>query len=533
MFGTSDRDLFGQCLNGDWRSRVELYRKFIHANSRLRRLGASYPDINDFLHDCFTNILRTGHSLDSEGSIGDWVESVAVWTALERERPRGVDGLGGRDFVRMCAATEGDAPVGRAAFVSYVPRRSGPEDSLSSRIRALVGEPQNTLLRMRAIENNTWEDAAAAAGRQVVTIGPILVRAVDRLSRFFGAPPTLNDDLEPVFPDVSPEDAAAGKTSQSKPAGRVISMQLDPLFYAVTPEMRRIGLTVPAEVRTIALWDAAIISATSGKTLRDHLDHCHYCSDVLRSLRLMQQALLSEANVDFALCPSASTLLQDPDGAEDPLSQHLLECALCRDERTRALSGDVQPGVTAGTGFGKKIAWVAAAVVILGGVSFYFATRDHKAFVVAETVPELPLMNVNGKYASLAERVAIDDNRVMDSVLYPNQFIFIEARDHLRRGKMAEAMLLAQQLVNAYHDPGGQLLYAECVYSLSVGEGYREMQKAEAMPPRDSYRCWVTLQLALRAGDKATVEREVRHLSSDPDFGDRAENILAQMRAIK
>jgi hypothetical protein len=37
----------------------------------------------------------------------------------------------------------------------------------------------------------------------------------------------------------------------------------------------------------------------------------------------------------------------------------------------------------------------------------------------------------------------------------------------------------------------------------------------------------------LRVGDKATVEREVRHLSSDSDFGDRAENILAQMRAIK
>jgi hypothetical protein len=117
--------------------------------------------------------------------------------------------------------------------------------------------------------------------------------------------------------------------------------------------------------------------------------------------------------------------------------------------------------------------------------------------------------------------------------LYSNQFIFIEARDHLRQGKIAEAMLIAQQLVNAYHDPGGQLLYAECVYSLSVGEGYREMQKAEAMPPRNSYRCWVTLQLALRVGDKATVEREVRHLSSDPDFGVRAENILAQMRAIK
>ena len=111
--------------------------------------------------------------------------------------------------------------------------------------------------------------------------------------------------------------------------------------------------------------------------------------------------------------------------------------------------------------------------------------------------------------------------------------MFMEAQANLRQGNLPEAALVAQRLVNEFHDPGGQLLYAACVYSWSASQGYREMQKAEAMSPRNPFRCWSTLQLALRVGDKATVEREVEHLYSDPDFGVHAKEILARMRAMK
>lgn len=304
MFFANKRDLLVKSLSGDWRSRAELYKRSVHANARIRCLcvGVPCPDVNDFLHDCFANILRTGHSFNQEDSFSEWVKSVAVWTALERDRKRDFDGAGDRAFVRLCAV-EGDEPAGRERLTSYVPPRSDADDSLSSRMATLVGEPEYTLLLARSTANTTWEDAAAAAGRSINTIGPMLVRAVDRLSRCFGAPPPLNEDLEPVFPDVRPEDPTAGKTEQLQPAGRVVSMQLDRPFYPVTSEMRKIGLSLPSEVRTIALWDAARTSGLPATPLREHLDQCHYCSEVLRSLRLYATSDTQQGDCRFCLLP--------------------------------------------------------------------------------------------------------------------------------------------------------------------------------------------------------------------------------------
>ena len=545
MSEASERDLLARSLGGDWESRVQLYKRFIRENSRIHRLGARYPNLDDFQHDCFTNILRTGHTFNMGSRLGDWVESVAVWTALERERLRVTGSSGARDFVRMCAAIEGDEPADRARLASYVPPRSGPEDSLSSRIAALVGEPQNALLRFEAMENPAWEDAAAIAGKPVNTIGPMLVRAVDRLSRLFGAPPPLNDDLESVFSDVRVAKATTEALNSARSKGRVISMQLDRAFYSVTPGMRTIGLSVPNEVRTLALWDAARASGPPAEALRGHLAGCHYCAEVLRALLLMQQALLSGANADFLLCPGASTLMNSSDDAPEAFHRHLAECTVCRDERTRAFSGE-EPGTSpaprsaSAAKLGKKIAWTAAATVILGGMVIaghhYFTTEPTKkaASVSAEAVTEAPQIEFNTKYLDLAQHVRVDDPRMMNSVQPRNQLLIMEAIKDLQGGKRVDAQVISQQLANVYNDPGAQMFYAVCLYAEgSTKDAYRELLKAEAMLPRSSFRCWSTLQNALMAGDKAIAEREVGHLSSDPEFGARAKQILAQMRARK
>jgi DNA-directed RNA polymerase specialized sigma24 family protein len=548
MSQDSERDLFARSLGGDWQSRVHLYKKFIHENTRIRRLGARYPDVDDFLHDCFTNVLRAGHTFDEKSRLGNWVESVAVRTALERERLRAIDSSVARNFVRLCAAIEGEEPADRVRPVTYVPPRPGPEDSLSSRIAALVGEPQNTLLRIRAMENATWDYVAATTRKSVNTIGPTLVRAVDRLSRFFGAPPPLNYDLESVFFDVVAKDAAARHTDPLRPTGRVTSMQLDPAFYTVTPEARRIGLTVPSEVRTIALWNVARASAPPGEAMRGHLANCSYCSEVLRSLLLMQQALLSGANAEFLFCPGASTLMMDPEGAEEPFHRHLAECAVCRDERSWALDGGERgaaraDGTAPAGGSAKlvrRVAWAAAAAVILGGIFLagihYFTPKpeNRAASVPAQTVTETPQIEFNSKYLDLAQKVPFDGHRLMASVLPRNQLLLMEALKDLNGGKLADARLISQQLANIYNDPGAQMLFAVSLYQGgSMIEGYREMQKAEAMSPRNSFRCWSTLQCALMAGDRTIAEREVGHLSSDAEFGARAKDILVRLRARK
>jgi hypothetical protein len=75
------------------------------------------------------------------------------------------------------------------------------------------------------------------------------------------------------------------------------------------------------------------------------------------------------------------------------------------------------------------------------------------------------------------------------------------------------------------------MLFAVIQYQRnSVSEGYRAMLKAEAMPPRNSFRCWAMLQCALLVGELKTVEREVEHLSTDPEYAQPAKAILARVR---
>ena len=58
------------------------------------------------------------------------------------------------------------------------------------------------------------------------------------------------------------------------------------------------------------------------------------------------------------------------------------------------------------------------------------------------------------------------------------------------------------------------------------------MQKAEAMSPRQPFRCWSLMQCAFLAGDMKVVEQETEHLASDPEFGPRAKALLARAKAM-
>ena len=59
------------------------------------------------------------------------------------------------------------------------------------------------------------------------------------------------------------------------------------------------------------------------------------------------------------------------------------------------------------------------------------------------------------------------------------------------------------------------------------------MLKAEAMQPRNSFRCWTMLQCALIVGDLKVAEREAEHLASDPEYAARAKAVLERARARK
>jgi hypothetical protein len=544
MANPKDLDILKRSLSGDWASRVEFFKKFFWANADIRRIGGAYRNVDDFLHDCFTNAMRTGHSYNEEESLDAWVESVVAWTALERERFRNPEAAGKTGRIRMCAATEGDESGSRARLSSYVPPRSGDQDSLTSRIASLVGEPQYTLLSTLGVQKKTWEEAAAAAGRPMNTIGPLSLRTVDRLARFFGAPPPLNDDLEPIFSWVIREDAKARHSDPEKPKGRVVSMQLDPAFYSPSPELRKIGLSVPSEVRTVNLWQAAMSSAPPPDALRDHLARCNYCTDVLRALLLMQQALESGPAADFLLCPGGVTLGSTSEHEHEPLDQHLAECTLCRSERAGLLhegeeqdaNSQSQPAMSST----HKIAWAAAALLILG-VGGYFAAHQfvHPSAAAVPTAPpvtaeapEPPQVAINPRYKDLSQPIMVTDIRWLQSVLPENRSIFNHAIDRMQNGYVADARMETSGIAD--RDPGGLMLYAVILYRQnSTSEGYAAVLKAEAMPPRNSFRCWTTLQCALIVGDLKIVEREVDHLSKDPEYAQKAKDLLARAKAQK
>jgi hypothetical protein len=431
---------------------------------------------------------------------------------------------------------EGDEAEKNAPVASYVPPRADAKDSLASRIAALTGQAQFVLLSQRGIENRAWDEIAAEAGQPLNTIGQTLVRTVDRMSRFFGAPPPLNQDLEPVFSWIVRQNASAKHSSTQKAKGRITAMQLDPSFYAVKPEMRRIGLSVPSEVRTMVLWDAARASSPPGEALRDHLAQCHYCADLLRALLLMQQALQSDHSAEFLLCPGGFTLLKSAEDGDEPVERHVAECLLCREERARAL-GDAERDAAGepGTVANRKIAWAAAGVVLLAVAGYfvqhqYFAAKSPEAprgeLVFEKTAP---VLEVNARYKDLAQLIDIKDLKWIETALPENRQNITMSLDRLQSGNLVDAKFLLSGMMKT--DPIAAMLYGFVLSHESQSDGYAVMRQAEAMPPRSSFRCWATLQAALKVGDKATIDRELQHLSSDPEYAARARDILAKVRA--
>jgi DNA-directed RNA polymerase specialized sigma24 family protein len=535
MVSPIELDIFTRSLGGDRRARTELYKKYLQSSSRVCRLGSGHPDLNDFLHDCFSNLLRTGYAWDKETGLSDWVESVAVWTALMTERQRDMGARGAKGAIRMCAEVEGDK---REVLSSYAPPQ-GAEDSPASLILALLGEPEMTVFRTRALEKRSWEETSAAASRPINAVGPAFARAVSRLARLFGAPPPIDDDLEPVF--------ARAAADPLKPEGRAISMQLDNAFYTITPEMQKVGLTTSYDARTVMLWNTAASATPPADALRKHLDDCHYCTDLLRALILMQQALLCGPGVEFHLCPGSFTLSNSLDLARDAFDQHLAQCSICREERTQVLEGQAPKlaegeDAAASAGAGKRLLWASAALVVVAAASFggyrYFAgTRAApppvETSAVAKNENLTPTVSIDRRYRKLVKDIPFDRDRIMASVRPENRAVARYAADQFSLGQISLALTVSSQFMAKRQDPGMQMIYAMCLYNSHLPtDGYREMLRSEAMSPRETYRCWVLFEFALMVGDRAVLDREAEHLSADPKYRDTVNKTMEQVRAV-
>jgi DNA-directed RNA polymerase specialized sigma24 family protein len=536
MANASEIDLLTRSLSGDRRARIELYKKQFRDNSRVAKLAADYPDRSDFFHDCFTNFLRGSRTWDKEGTLASWVERIAAGTAMERTRAAGLRAQIEHGAVRLCAEVE--VEDGRS-LERYSPPSTIEDNSPLVCMADLLDELQAAVFQKRVIEKAGWEETAEALGKPLAAIGPAFCRVLGRVSRLTGAPPPVEEDLEPVF----------GRTAKDPtiPEGRQITIQLDPIFYTVTPELRKIGLNTSLEARSVVLWEAAISAEPPGAALQDHLNQCHYCADLLKSFLLLQEVLgVSADNLIF--CPSACSLAVTPEKTRANFDEHCAQCTFCAAERAEMLHGEVPkapdqpkpPKLKGEPSPRKRLAAMAAALAALILIPAGIYTYNVRSREVAEKQApaaqhsDLLTVMVDPRLSKFVENVSLDQeahDRVLESALPANKEAVRKALGPFSLGEYDISKDMIEPVAEKTNDPSAHLLYAmSLIHTGMMSDAYREMMTAESILPRDSLRCWIMLQFSVMVGEMTTAKREVEHLANDPKYGPRAKKLWERIQ---
>jgi DNA-directed RNA polymerase specialized sigma24 family protein len=524
-----DLDIFARSLSGDRRARIELFKKHVHASSRVRKFGADYPDLDEFLHDCFRNLICTGHAWDKEGRLSEWVESVALWTALQHERSRDMAAHSASGEIRICAEFEGDEGPRNVQLKSYAPPAVGLSASPSAWLEAILDQPERTVFILRAIDGARWEEIAARTGKPVRTIGPAFSRAVARLARVFGAPPPIGDDFVPVF------ERAARNPLQ--PEGRAVSVHLDNSCYESTPELQEIGITTAVDARSTLLWDSA---GKQDARLLDHLHHCSYCEELQAALARVRRALSSGPDSPIQLCPGAFTLFDSGMERRETVDEHVLGCSRCREERARLGGGEAaQPVVESNPGAGKKVAIVCGILVLLGSAGFggfyYFQERKTAAAAIpaaADPAPEQTTVLPDRRYADLASALQYKREDILPMIKPESRAEADRVLVHMATRNLEAALKTSAPLATQKPDPGVLMLYSMALFEMRQLSGaYRQMLASEAMPPRLPFRCWAMFNLALAVADRTVIDREAEHLAGDPTYGVAVAATMKKVRA--
>lgn len=98
-----------------------------------------------------------------------------------------------------------------------------------------------------------------------------------------------------------------------------------------------------------------------------------------------------------------------------------------------------------------------------------------------------------------------------------------------QRGDYKKTAEYAHIMTAVVDDPAAGYLQGIAEYRQSkLMDAYASMKAAERLTPSNPYRCWAMLQLALAAGDKATVLREARHVSGDPRYSTQTAEMIQQ-----
>ncbi|HTM51215.1 MAG TPA: hypothetical protein VL285_21115 [Bryobacteraceae bacterium] len=269
-----------------------------------------------------------------------------------------------------------------------------------------------------------------------------------------------------------------------------------------------------------ALWQIARGKAEGSGGLREHVEVCRACRELVRAFQQVDRAVGGTAEV-FAVCPSERDLAdyaayELPAPIREKVEAHLKACPLCGED-LEWLAATSASKITA-IDRRRWISWVgaAAAVALLALIPLLRRSSE----------PVSP-------YLDLARIPAINRQDLIGSLRQPQRFrpALEESINAFDAGdfKMAEAK--AQPILAASpDDPSALFITAMAEYRLgNASEAERLMDRAERGQPMTEYRCWTALQLGLATGSRPRIDRECAHLERSPGYASQIRQIREQV----
>jgi hypothetical protein len=295
-------------------------------------------------------------------------------------------------------------------------------------------------------------------------------------------------------------------------------MCTDPTLYSPDDFWKAQGLTEEEQVRHEVLWQAA----RNGET-PIHIGKCSYCAELLASFQRMNGVISETEPIIVAVCPDAESFSRYYYGERNPkIEEHLKTCTACREDLA-FLARSQEPREKA-LPLKRKLMWLGAAAAALIYTLMPWPWNKKPA-------PAAPIYQASNKYANLAEPPVVDKVELM-RIAAPDHYSRIEqVLDAYDKGDYKKAEEYADIIYRAVEDPAAAYLRGMAQYKQNkIKEAYISMWTAERIQPITEYRCWNALQLALMVGDRADIERELRHVGSDPKYADRCAKIKAALQ---
>jgi hypothetical protein len=295
-------------------------------------------------------------------------------------------------------------------------------------------------------------------------------------------------------------------------------MCTDPSVYELDDYWRSQGLVNEDQVRQEVLFQAA-----QRGEVPIHTGKCQECANLLASFQRLNGILGAQGPVTIAVCPSAADFTRHYYEQNDPkIEAHLKVCTACREDLA-FLARSQEPRDKA-LPLQRRLIWlgVAAAALIFTLLPWPWNKK-----------PEFPkhVYQQSNRYASLATPPTVDKDQLM-AVSAPDHHSRIEKVIELYdKGDYKTAQQYADVIYRAVDDPAAAYLLAMAQYKQGkLKDALESMRASERTPPGSEYRCWGALQLALMLGDRATIDRELKHVQRDPVYHDRCQQIKEALR---